>query len=98
MLTKKDLVKSPTPEWFVFEMELPAEDSHIKIVDGNLTVNETDYDVSMVRMDRPPEGMNMVPWKIRMGPFKDHADRQWVEDALINTGLSISMASRQQED
>ena len=92
-----DLVESP-PDRFVFEIELPAELTHKKAEAGHITVNETDYDVSMVRMDRPPEGMNMVPWKIRMGPFKDHADRQWLWEALNNGGISVSKAPPQQED
>lgn len=80
VLTKSHL-KDSTPDRFVFEIELPDEFTHKKAVAGHITVNETDYVVSMARIDRAPEGMNMVSWNIRMGPFKDHVDRNELWEA-----------------
>ena len=97
MLTKSYLVDS-VPDRFVFELELPAETSRMEIVNGNITVNETDYNISMVRMVRPSERMNMVPWKFTFGPFKDHADRTKLWQLVDNGGIPIYLVLEQQED
>lgn len=95
VLTIDDVVES-TPDWFVFAVELPIQSSPLIVEESSIMVNEIDYNASWVRLVRDPENMNMVPWRISVGPILTHVDRNQIFTALNNEGIPVVGHLRQQ--
>ena len=88
VLSSKHL-KDSVNRLLVFEIELSAKSAQLAVANGEIDVNETKYNISMVRLDRAPEEDNKVPWAITIGPFEKNSDREMLVDLLNDDGIPI---------